>query len=209
MSIQSNPNRLFSWSAVLVAASSFALAGSCRSNANEVTPESPETQLTPTPEPSEAISKEPAAGEMDDSEDNADSEDMSFDPAVLTLMLVDIDSELAVMCSLEASKVYFRYDSANLVPEAKDRLDELATCAKSGPAKDRGLQIIGRTDPAGSDEYNKTLGMSRADSVAKYLADQGVAKTRVDTESKGEQAANEDLPATWPWDRRVTIRLQD
>lgn len=193
---KSNANRFLSWPTALLAASSFALAGSCKSNKNEAAPESPDTETIAAPAPSVATTPtEPALAEMDG---NADAEDMAFDPAVVTLMLIDVDSELATMCSLEESKVYFKYDSAKLLPEAKDRLDELATCAMSGPAKDRGLQIIGRTDPAGSDAYNKELGMSRADSVAKYLVDQGVATPRVDTESKGEQPQTRIFPPRGP-----------
>lgn len=209
MSIQSNP-RFFSWPTVLVAAASFALVGSCKSNANEVAPESQGKQIESAPMPSQsATPTEPTEGDMAGSEESAANEDMTFDPAVLTLMLIDIDTELAVLCSLPESKVYFKHDSAKVLPQAKDRLDALATCAKSGPVKDRELQIVGRTDPSGSDEYNQKLGMSRADSVAKYLADQGVTKARVETESKGEATADENHPSLWPLERRVTIRLQD
>jgi len=112
------------------------------------------------------------------------------------------------MCGIPESKVFFKYDSAKLLPASKERLDQLATCVKTGPAKDRELRVIGRTDPVGSDEYNKQLGMSRADSVAKHLREAGVAQARVETESKGEAAAAVN-PYGWPYDRRVTVRLKD
>ena len=41
-----------------------------------------------------------------------------------------------------------------------------ATCAKTGPIQGQALLVVGRTDPVGPDEYNKVLGMSRADAVA-------------------------------------------
>ncbi len=96
--------------------------------------------------------------------------------SVLTVIAVDIDTKLAVMCGLPESKVFFKFDSAKLVPEAKERLQQIAACATTGPAKGKDLVVIGRTDPVGTDAYNKQLGMSRADSVAKSLPDQGVAR---------------------------------
>ena len=69
--------------------------------------------------------------------------------------------------------------------------------------------IVGSTDPVGSDQYNKELGMSRADAVRDYTSGQGVAAPRVETVSKGEAAADPSAPGGWPDDRRVTVRLQE
>lgn len=129
------------------------------------------------------------------------------DIAVITITAIDIDTKLAVMCGIAESDVFFKFDSAKLVPAAKERLDKIATCAKTGPAKGKDLLIVGRTDPVGSDQYNKQLGMSRADSVAKYLQEQGVKQARTETESKGEATAANN-PWRWPLERRVTLRLQ-
>jgi len=129
------------------------------------------------------------------------------DLLLITIVAVDIDTKLAEMCKLAGSSVFFKFDSAGLSPEAKERLDQLAACAKTGPARGKELLVVGRADPTGSDEYNKKLGMSRADAVAKYLRDQGVPKARVETESKGEAAAPRE-PYAWPIERRVTVRLQ-
>lgn len=130
------------------------------------------------------------------------------DMAVWSIFAVDIDTKLASMCGLPESKVFFKFDSAKLEPEAKERLQQIAACAVSGAAKGKDLVAIGRTDATGSDDYNKQLGMSRADSVAKYLREQGVAGARVATDSKGEAAAASSASYGWPYDRRVTIRLQ-
>lgn len=129
------------------------------------------------------------------------------DLLVITITAIDIDTRLAEMCGLPGSSVFFKYDSAQLGDQAKERLQQIATCATTGAAKGKDLVIVGRTDPTGSDQYNKRLGMSRAESVAKYLRDLGVSRSRVDTESAGEAGAIRD-PFGWPLSRRVTIRLQ-
>lgn len=125
----------------------------------------------------------------------------------VTVTSVGVDTKLAKICGLSESAVYFKFDSAKLAPDAKERLDKMAACAKDGAAKDNGFVVTGRTDPRGTDEYNKELGMSRADSVAKYLRDQGVEAARIEAQSKGEALAMTD-PTGWPDERRVTVRLR-
>jgi len=130
------------------------------------------------------------------------------DLAVETVSGIEIDPTLATLCALEANRVFFKFDSANLRTEAGDTLDMLASCLTTGAATGKDLRIIGRTDPRGSETYNQELGMSRAESVASYLKDKGVSTARVDVISKGETDATPDR-AGWPYDRRVTIRLAE
>lgn len=128
------------------------------------------------------------------------------DLGTFTMTAVEVDTKLASMCGLDGSQVYFKFDSTNLRPEAKDRLDKVVTCARDGAATGQQLRVVGHTDPIGKDEYNKKLGMNRAESVAKYLQDQGLAAVRVETASKGEMGAFAN-PFNWPLDRRVVIRI--
>jgi outer membrane protein OmpA-like peptidoglycan-associated protein len=160
-------------------------------------PGAPAASTAPTTPPAPA---EPGAPGAPGAEDR--------DLAILTVTVVDVDTKLAAMCGLPESKVYFKYDSANLSAEAKERLDQIATCAKTGAAKGRELRLVGRTDPLGPDAYNQQLGKSRAAAVSEYLRDQGVRAPRVEIESKGEQGASAN-PLRWPDARRVTIRLQE
>ncbi len=125
-----------------------------------------------------------------------------------TIIAVDIDTWLAFMCGLTKDKVFFKYDSEKLLPDAKERLERIATCAKTGPVKGMSLLVVGRTDPRGSGKYNKQLGKRRAEAVAKYLIELGVAQIRVETESKGETSAHDAYSDGWPYNRRVTIQLQ-
>jgi outer membrane protein OmpA-like peptidoglycan-associated protein len=51
------------------------------------------------------------------------------------------------------------------------------------------------------------LGLDRAEAVAKYLREQGVPAARTETISKGEADGDPADPRGWPYDRRVTVRL--
>ena len=130
------------------------------------------------------------------------------DPDLLveTVTFVDLDTKLARLCQIPDSRIYFKFDSTKLRAESKALLDQIATCSLSGPAKGLQLRVIGRTDPRGTDSYNQTLGMSRADAVAGYLKNAGVVNARMATLSKGEADANSSSSG-WPFDRRVTVRL--
>ncbi len=128
------------------------------------------------------------------------------DMAVMTMSGVDVDPTMASLCGIDSNQVFFKYDSAQVTPGAKQQLDAIAACVLTGPASGRDLVVIGRTDPKGTDDYNTQLGMSRADSVAKYLREQGVTNSRVETRSRGEDNATND-PWGWPFERRVTVWL--
>ena len=128
------------------------------------------------------------------------------DAAVLTVVGVDIDTRLAEMCGLPGTNVFFKFDSTRLGPEAKDRLQQIATCVTTGGARGQDLVLVGHADPRGPDEYNQRLGMSRAEAVARHLRSLGVPQARVEMESKGAETAMKE-PMGWPLERRVTIRL--
>jgi osmotically-inducible protein OsmY/outer membrane protein OmpA-like peptidoglycan-associated protein len=136
------------------------------------------------------------------------TEDLTYDPAVPTLIGVDVEPRLAIRCGLPRNQVYFKYNSAKLLPGAKALLEKIATCAKTGPVKGQGLLVVGRTDPTGSAQDNRKLGLSRAESVARYLGELGVDQARVEVVSMGEAGTDKAFPFNWPHDRRVTIRLQ-
>ena len=102
--------------------------------------------------------------------------------------------------------IYFDYDSAKLDKKTKRMLDALAACLDDGPLTGHDIEVVGYTDPRGTDAYNRELGESRAESVTRTLVESGLPRQRIDTESRGEQFAHED-PAKWPTDRRVEIRL--
>lgn len=129
------------------------------------------------------------------------------DLLLITITSVDIDTRLAVLCRLPGSSVFFKFDSAQLQPAARERLQQIASCVTTGAAKGKDLLIVGRTDPSGPDQYNQQLSMSRAEAVARHLNTLGVQRSRVQIVPKGEEDVIQD-PFGWPINRRVTIRLQ-
>lgn len=82
------------------------------------------------------------------------------------------------------SGLLFNFDSYQLTATTKANLDKMAEIVKK--YEDTEILIEGHTDSVGSDAYNMTLSKNRAQSVADYLAGQGVAKSRLKTKGYGE-----------------------
>jgi len=83
-----------------------------------------------------------------------------------------------------AADVLFDFDKSLIKPEGKSKLDDLA-----GKVKGVNLEVviaIGHTDSIGTDAYNQTLSVRRAESVKAYLASKGIEANRIYTEGKGE-----------------------
>ena len=55
-------------------------------------------------------------------------------------------------CTLTA--VYFEFDAAGLSDDARGTLAANAECIKT---QGKGVQVVGHTDPRGTEEYNLTL----------------------------------------------------
>lgn len=145
-------------------------------------------------------------GEAAQAQPADDQAAQKMDPE-LTVIGIDVDTKLAQLCKIPGTNVFFKLDSARLAPESRERLQQIATCVTSGAAKGKDLTVVGHSDPRGPDDYNKHLGMSRAESVARYLESMGVKKARVELESRGEEGSPRE-PMTWSLQRRVTVRLQ-
>lgn len=125
----------------------------------------------------------------------------------LTVTGIFLDAELVAACDISLPpKAYFQFDSADLDLESNRPLSDVATCVTTGPLRGRKLELVGHTDPRGSDEYNKQLGRSRAESVRDFLLGQGLPQANLTTRSVGESDADAD-PSEWAYDRRVDIRL--
>ncbi len=84
-----------------------------------------------------------------------------------------------------AADVLFDFDRADVKPDGKSKLDDLAN-------KVRGINLevviaIGHADSIGSDAYNQKLSVRRAEAVKAYLVSKGIEQNRVYTEGKGEK----------------------
>ena len=85
--------------------------------------------------------------------------------------------------------VYFEFNQSHIKETEREKLKQAAKHLKDN-AGDR-LLVEGRCDWRGTTEYNLALGDRRAKSAAKYLADLGIVKNRMETVSKGDLEAQE------------------
>ena len=86
---------------------------------------------------------------------------------------------------LSDDSVKFPLNRHELSPEAQQRLAELVQRLKSDNHNVY-LEIQGYTDSTGTPEYNEKLGEARAESVRRFLNEQGVALNRMGTISYGQ-----------------------
>lgn len=122
---------------------------------------------------------------------------------------VMISDEIRKACGINEKEAYFAFNSANLRSEDTKPLDKVVTCFVSGPLKGRKMKIVGHADPRGDSDYNVQLGLSRADSVAKYMSGKGLDKAQATTTSRGAMDATGTDEASWALDRRVDVMMGD
>jgi OOP family OmpA-OmpF porin len=84
-----------------------------------------------------------------------------------------------------AADAFFDTNKAVLKPEAKAKLDDLASKIKAITLEV--IIAVGHTDSDASDAYNQKLSVKRAEAVKAYLVSKGIEANRVYTEGKGEK----------------------
>lgn len=122
-----------------------------------------------------------------------------------------VSADLAAVCSLKRSDSVpptFDYDKAELSPEDREVLQQIATCLTQGAAKGKTLTMTGRADPRGTEEYNMGLGAQRARAVSVYLQRLGVPEPQLAETTRGSIDATGTDEATWRKDRRVDLDLK-
>ncbi|WP_417727103.1 OmpA family protein [Roseovarius sp.] len=76
------------------------------------------------------------------------------------------------------STVNFAFNSAELDAGARDTLHEQANWIRQFP--EVRFRVYGHTDAVGSNAYNKSLGMRRAQAVVAFLTSQGISRARLE-----------------------------
>jgi photosystem I P700 chlorophyll a apoprotein A2 len=113
--------------------------------------------------------------------------------------------------------VFFAYDSADLSPEARQRLDVLATIVNHPRALSRRISVEGHADAIGSQGYNLPLSQRRAETVAQELIANQTRRERVRSQGFGElypiapntNPDGSDNPAGRAKNRRVEVFLEN
>ncbi|HXT15487.1 MAG TPA: peptidoglycan-associated lipoprotein Pal [Gemmatimonadaceae bacterium] len=103
--------------------------------------------------------------------------------------------------------VHFDYDQSDLRPEDRAILDAKVPILQANPGVM--IRIAGHTDERGSDEYNLALGQRRAAAAKRYLIDHGVADSRIETISYGEERpiAQGSDESAWAQNRRAEFEI--
>ena len=107
------------------------------------------------------------------------------DDAAAAAAARDAASSAAMLRTTLTAMVHFAYDQSDLRPEDRAILDAKIPILQANPSVT--LRLSGHTDERGSDEYNLALGQRRAAAVKAYLMEHGVAATRMETVSYGEE----------------------
>lgn len=132
-------------------------------------------------------------------------------PAATTTPNVSVADELVKQCELkfgnreEAPK--FDLDRAELLPEDRSVLEQIAQCVTRGPLQGSAVELTGHADPRGTDEYNLGLGARRAETVGAYLLRLGVPSNQLTRTTRGELDAAGTDEQGWRTDRRVDLKL--
>ena len=102
--------------------------------------------------------------------------------------------------------VHFDTESAVLDATAKRKLDAVATVLERNP--DVVVEISGHADSRGPEDYNMRLSVNRAESVSRYLAQQGVDASRMAVRGFGESrpVASNDTASGQAQNRRVELQ---
>ena len=103
------------------------------------------------------------------------------------------------------SDISFDVGRADIKPNFRPVLDRFAQTLNANPTTS--VRIIGHTDSTGSDAVNDPLSVNRAASARNYLADRGVASSRIVIDGRGshEPLADNSSEAGRAKNRRVEI----
>ncbi len=107
-----------------------------------------------------------------------------------------------------SGSVLFAFNQATLLPEARVRLDQVATALLANP--ERPMTVEGYTDSRGSDSYNQDLSQRRAEAVRDYLLTRGIPADMIRAEGfgKGRPIADNNTAEGRANNRRVEIVVQ-
>jgi len=120
--------------------------------------------------------------------------------------IASIKEEARGMVITLSGQVLFVTGKSELLPAARDQLDQVAAALKDqGTVKP--IVVEGYTDSVGSDQTNLKLSKDRAESVRAYLVSKGVPADKISSVGKGEAnpVASNDTPEGRANNRRVEI----
>ncbi|NOT07831.1 MAG: OmpA family protein [Gemmatimonadales bacterium] len=103
--------------------------------------------------------------------------------------------------------IHFDYDQDAIKPEDRPILDRKAAILQANASLR--IRISGHADDRGSDEYNLVLGNKRALAAKRYLESKGIAASRIDVASFGEERPADpgQNETSWAMNRRDEFEI--
>ena len=120
--------------------------------------------------------------------------------------IASVKEEARGMVITLSGQVLFVTGKSELLPAARDQLDQVAVALKDqGEVKP--MVVEGYTDSVGSETANQKLSKDRAESVRAYLVSKGVPSEKITSVGKGKSnpVASNDTPEGRANNRRVEI----
>jgi outer membrane protein OmpA-like peptidoglycan-associated protein len=114
----------------------------------------------------------------------ADAEQRVKDAQIALAKLAAVKEEERGMVITLSGSVLFASNQATLLPEAMDRLSQVADALMS--TKERNIIIEGHTDSRGGDSYNVELSQRRAEAVREFLVRRGYEPDRIQARGMGK-----------------------
>ena len=104
-------------------------------------------------------------------------------------------------------RIHFALDRADLTPEARTALAAKAEILRTSP--NVALRIAGHADERGSDEYNLALSKRRAAEAKRFLMQQGIDSSRLETVGYGEEQPLDpsSTEPAWAMNRRADFNV--
>ena len=100
--------------------------------------------------------------------------------------------------------ILFQFDSFSISSREMRKVDAVASYLRS---KGGEVLVAGFTDAIGTEEYNRGLGDRRAHAVSKALAQRGVARSKIQTVSFGEELLADPSSPNSARNRRVEFGI--
>lgn len=124
------------------------------------------------------------------------------DPSMVNVASGDMKDLL-----LALKRIHFALDAATLTDDGKKALEDAAVKLEALPKVE--LYVDGHTDDRGTTEYNMSLSERRAQTAVKYLTGLGIAKSRLNIVSFGEESplASGSSEEDYAKNRRVDFRI--
>lgn len=105
---------------------------------------------------------------------------------------------------------FFDFNKSNLKPAGKQKLNELAAEIRENGTRVKEISLAGYTDSIGTQQYNLGLSERRALAVEKYLVENGVSPSIIQTAGYGKNnpIASNDTAEGRALNRRVDVTIK-